>query len=74
MIISHNLNHDNVFVVIKNRNILIKTFMKHLKFNICSIDCIIEFTKNNEKVIFNNKDKDIKPFIDEIVKTIEEIK
>ena len=67
-LMSENICENNLEIIIQKRDIIFDIFKDHLKYDICSIDCIVEFTKDNCKTI--NNTKDTKPFIDEILKTI----
>ena len=61
--------NDRLKHIIRNRISLKQIFIKHLKFNVGSIDCIVSFSKDNRKVLLEYE-KDCKPFIRWIIKTI----
>ena len=49
------IKRDNVKAVLKKRKIIKEIMIRHLKYDVASIDGIIEFVKDNRKSLYNFK-------------------
>ena len=67
-----NIRKDNVKGVLKRRVKLKEMMIKHLPFDICSIDAITEFVRDNRKTLYKFNE-DSKPFMNAIIKTLNEV-
>ncbi len=71
-IMASNIRKDNVQGVLKRRVKVKEIMMKHLPYDICSIDAITEFVRDNRKTLYKFNE-DSKPFMNAIIKTLNEV-